>query len=279
MPGRFFFADRLLMDVDILADHAPRTPPHGPRFSLSRTLRLASISTDSTAACAFSSLSRRAAFQAEFQGALAWTTGGATLAPLRALARFSWNETGSGRASLQPQSIHLVAASDSWPLFGVRLSADSRLGPLSDPSGACRKCTKASPWVALWPAPQGRAPNSEAAHHPFTPASMRAGGRPSRTVCGPSHGASPTTALSPKDGCLQMLRIKQGRGPRSLRSGLRPDPRQFEAERRDALGFVGALRELSVDSVRTLRMDNGGRLCSGTVRRTLLSRYVSLRVS
>jgi hypothetical protein len=36
-------------------------------------------------------------------------------------------------------------------------------------------------------------PNSEATVRYPTPASMRAGGRPSRTICGPSHRASPTT--------------------------------------------------------------------------------------
>jgi hypothetical protein len=78
---------------------------------------------------------RRAAFQAEFQGALAWTTAGATLAPLRASARFASPGTKRDREGypVDPWAACLVAASDSWPLNGVRLSASSRLGSLSDP--------------------------------------------------------------------------------------------------------------------------------------------------
>jgi hypothetical protein len=134
-------------------------------------------------------------------GALARTTDGATLLPLCALARS--NSPGAKRIReehrLTPRGACLVAASYSWPLFGVRLSADSRIGPLSDPSGACRKCTKASLQVALRPAQWGLDPDSEAAHRPSAPASMRAGGRPSRAVCGPSHGVSATANTIRRD--------------------------------------------------------------------------------
>ena len=121
-----------------------------------------------------------------------------TAPPLRACPSSPGTKRDREEHRFDPQASRLVAASDSWPLFGVRLSADSRSGPPSDPSGACRKCTKASPWVALWPAPHGRAPNSEAAHRPSVPASMRDGGRPSRTVCGPSHRSSPAEFLARK---------------------------------------------------------------------------------
>ena len=56
---------------------------------------------------------------------------------------------------------------------------------------------------------------------------------------------------SPRVGCLGAVRTMQGRGPRSLRSGLRPDPRQAGAVRRDTTGHLGVLPRSSVGSVRT----------------------------
>ena len=65
---------------------------------------------------------------------------------------------------------------------------------------------------------------------------MRVGGQPSWTVCGPSHKASAIATLPPSVGRLRAVRIMQGRGPRSLRSGLRPDPGPAGTEHLDASG-------------------------------------------
>jgi hypothetical protein len=90
-----------------------------------------------------------------------------------------------------------VAASDSWPLFGVTPSAGSRLGPLSEPLEA-RRLTRESFSLGRSVAPAvGSRLEQRNGLSPSAPASMRAGSRPSRAVCGPSHGASPTTAPSP----------------------------------------------------------------------------------
>ena len=88
---------------------------------------------------------------------------------------------------------------------------------------------------------------------------MRAGGRPSRAVCGPSHGASPTTApLAERSLCPGAVRIPQGRGPRSLRrSGLRPDPRRVGAVRRDTPRHLKVLPGLSAGAVRATREGAG----------------------
>jgi len=153
-----------------------------------------------------------------------------------------------------------AGGSDSWPLFGVRLSADSRSGPLSDPSGACRRCTKASPWVALWPAPQGRAPNSEAAHRPSVPASMRAGGRPSRRVCGPSHRSSPAESLARK--LAESWQSRPCRGGDRGACGVVPAPAwpAVWSRRRAASRPFRILPGSSVDSVGTQRFGLAGRL-------------------
>jgi hypothetical protein len=88
---------------------------------------------------------RAASLLAEFQGALALPTAGATLFPLCALARLASPGTKRDREErrFKPRAVCLVAASDSWPLIGVTLSAGSRLGPLSDPLES-HSCTKAS---------------------------------------------------------------------------------------------------------------------------------------
>ena len=163
-----------------------------------------------------------------------------------------------------------AGGSDSWPLFGVRLSADSRSGPLSDPSGACRRCTKASPWVALWPAPQGRAPNSEAAHRPSVPASMRAGGRPSRRVCGPSHRSSPAESLARK--LAESWQSRPCRGGDRGACGVVParPPRQFGADaeppRDPSESFPGHRSTRLVRSDSDLRVGYQGRseACRGS---------------
>src|SRR5918994_1106968 len=49
LPGRFFLADRLLLALDILADHASQTPPHLSRPSLRHTRLLTPISAAESA--------------------------------------------------------------------------------------------------------------------------------------------------------------------------------------------------------------------------------------
>jgi hypothetical protein len=155
------------------------------------------------------------------------------------------------------------ARAHSWPLFGVRPSADSRLGPLSDPSDACHECTKASLWVALWPAPQGRAQNSEATYRLSVPATMRAGGRPSRTVCGPSHRTSPTTTPFAAGSAASSGSYHAGAGAAepAERSAPRPSSRkeQNAETRRDPSEFFPGHR-----SARLVRSDSDLRVgCEG----------------
>jgi hypothetical protein len=77
----------------------------------------------------------------------------------------------------------VVAASDSWPPIGVAPYAGSSSGPLSEtPWKRTVVCTKASLKVALWPVRWCCVPNSEAAFRPSAPASVKAGGRPPRTL-------------------------------------------------------------------------------------------------
>ena len=79
--------------------------------------------------------------KAEFLGALARRTAGATLVPLRAHSWFASQRTRrkSKRTVLRLSVNAYVAASDSWPLNGVCAFDGSRLGPLSDPLGAYRR--------------------------------------------------------------------------------------------------------------------------------------------
>ena len=88
-----------------------------------------------------------------------------------------------------------VAASESWPLIGVTPSAGPRLGPLSDPLGAYRRIHESFTLGRSVACTAGSRLEQRSGIWPSAPASMRAGGRPSRTACGPNHGASPTKAL------------------------------------------------------------------------------------
>ncbi len=120
---------------------------------------------------------------ARFWGALAGTTAGATItgpagvSEWKRLAGDLWGESGRGGFGDNQTSFSFrfqTPLSHVSPTAGLgsggpeerlhrndRRLGDQRLEQRSDP-------------------------------RPSTPASMRAGGRPSRTVCGPSHGLSPT---------------------------------------------------------------------------------------
>jgi hypothetical protein len=97
---------------------------------------------------------------------------------------------GTGRAPLRLSAACLVAASDSWPLIDVAPPAGSRSGSLSDPLGAHRRMHESFSLGRSVARPVESRLEQRSDARPRAPASMRAGGRPSRTVCGPSHRAS-----------------------------------------------------------------------------------------
>lgn len=77
----------------------------------------------------------------------------------------------------------VVAASYRSPPIGVAPYAGSSSGPLSEtPWKRTVVRTKASLKVALWPVRWCCVPNSEAAFRPSAPASVKANGRPPRTL-------------------------------------------------------------------------------------------------
>jgi hypothetical protein len=90
--------------------------------------------------------------------------------------------------------------------------------------------------------------DSEAAYRSSTPASMRAGGRPSRAVCGPSHRASEIAEKGLIPGGL----VHAGAGAAELAERSAPRSSPVGAGCRNASGPSGALRGPSADSVRTL---------------------------
>jgi len=103
---------------------------------------------------------RRAAFQAEFQGALAWTTAGATLFPRRALGRFAYPRGTQNRKEQRygSRAASMWRRASAGRFYSVRSIFRLRVGPRSAPLERYATRTRATLWGARKPARQGLAP-------------------------------------------------------------------------------------------------------------------------
>ncbi len=161
---------------------------------------------------------------ARFWGALAGTTAGAIIpgpagvSEWKRLAGDLWGESGRGGFGDNQTSFSFrfqTPLSHVSPTAGLRLGGpEERLHRKDRCLGDQRLEQRSDP-------------------RPSTPASMRAGGRPSRTVCGPSHGLSPTMDPHRREMAgSRWFRSWRGGVRGACRSGLRPDPGQVAAVRR-----------------------------------------------
>jgi hypothetical protein len=88
-----------------------------------------------------------------------------------------------------------VAASDSWPLIDVTLSSGPRLGPLNDPLGACRRMQESFSWGRSVARTGSSRPEQRSGVSALRARFHEGRRAPLEDVlCGPNHGASPTTA-------------------------------------------------------------------------------------